>query len=57
MESCLMVPEFRFGKTIRVQKMDDGDDCITTRMYLILLNGTLKMINTANFVMCISLQF
>lgn len=52
-----MVPEFRFGKTIRVQKMDDGDDCITTRMYLILLNGTLKMINTANFVMCISLQF
>lgn len=32
MRSCLMVPEFRFEKTIRVLKMDDGNGCITTRM-------------------------
>lgn len=32
----------------RVTKMDDSDSCTTTRMHLILLNWTLKMVELLN---------
>lgn len=39
---CLMGTNFQFYKMKRVPEMDGGDDCTTMRIYLMLLNYTLK---------------
>ena len=41
--------EFQFCKRRRVLDMDGSDGCTATRMYLIPLNCTLKMVVRVNF--------
>lgn len=47
---CLMGTKFQFGKRKIVLDMDDGDGYTTVSIYLMLLNGTLKMVQMVNFI-------
>lgn len=41
-------------KEENVLEMDNGDGCITTRVYIMPVNGTLKMVKIVIFMLCIS---